>query len=259
MKLLRACLTLIPVIALSGCLEYDEDVTVNADGSGRIQMDIAVLADFIDDEQLKEFKIEFKQIEEELRKRPEIAHAHLNIELKEQLVHFLYDIGVKDYKFLGALSAQALAKGSVGALSAGIQFEELEKGRIKYHRILNADAGQAIRSRVQKLSATRAIRAKKEELEDCFATYRFHAPTVIACSEPGKRTKKTVEWRFPLEFDLKFNVQNTPNLEAEFSLASHSWLWLVAALAVIASGLFWFKSFWAKGGLRRLAKQSGAL
>jgi hypothetical protein len=66
-------LAILPFIALSGCLEYNENITVNKNGSGRLQMDIGVLADFIDEAQLKEVKEDFKKAEKDLRAHPEIT------------------------------------------------------------------------------------------------------------------------------------------------------------------------------------------
>lgn len=275
MSRVRNLIALIPVVILSGCLEYNEDITVNSDKTGRIQMDIAVLADFFDKEQIEEIREELKEAQEEFRKHPQITHADFAVKLKSDMYHFMYDIGVKDYKFLEDLTADQLSSsGTLGFNSldnSGIYFETLENGNIIFHRTLGTDSQQVVRSRMTKLGLKSRvnswmtklrskIKGKKSNEDDPFegrfATYRFHGPKIIKASEPGQLSRRSVEWKFPIEFN---GVSQKSDLQAEFSLNGTTWWMIAAALAVFASGLFWFKSFWARGGLRRLARGTGAM
>ncbi|MDF1661634.1 MAG: hypothetical protein P1V97_07665, partial [Planctomycetota bacterium] len=209
MSLLRNCLALIPVLVLSGCLEYNEDITVNSDKTGRIQMDIAVLADFFEDDQIKEIKEELKQAQEELKKHPEITHVDFSVKLKKDMYHFMYDIGVKDYSFLSELTASNInGAGALGFDSlnnSGVRFETLENGNIIFHRSLNANAQQVVRSRMTRLGLKTRVtswltkmrskikKAKSDEddpFANRFATYRFHGPKIIQASEPGQMSRR---------------------------------------------------------------------
>jgi hypothetical protein len=171
------------------------------------------------------------------------------------MYRFLYDTGVKDHKFIGRLLASSAQKVSAlnGTLNnTAIEFETLENGNVLYRRLLSADAKRRIRS-MQALMNLKRTKKDNDGFKGRFATYRFHAPKLLTGSEPGTVGRGTVEWRFPIEF----KNQSTGPLEAEFSMKSQSWLWTAAILMIVASALFWFRSFWARGGLRKVAKSSG--
>lgn len=261
LKSLGQYLCLFGVVLLCGCLEYNEDVTVHSNNQATLATDFGILAEFMDDDDLAEVREELKELEEELKRCPEIVEAKCGVEIRGEMVHMLIMARVSHYKYVGKVS-------SLTQSESGISFEDLGEGRMRYSRHFDSDDNslnrvrRRVKSRVkakyQQLKAQKAASVKKLDEQQFFMTFRFHAPTVFEANEPGAVSGGTVEWKFPIEFDGQNNDPSV--LTAEFSLSSQTaWIWWVIGAIVAFLSLSWLKGQWANGGLRKVAKATGAM
>jgi hypothetical protein len=236
---------------LMGCFEYAEDVYVHADGSGRIKIDRSYASGMLDEDDIAGMRDELEETKAELEELEQVTRVDIDDFKDDDMYHFVFDIHVKDYKFLSKLleyeeESHADMEGhrAFASSTSGIQFQELEDGQIRYRRVLDPAAAQ---SRARNQRATTSAQAgdgedpATEMFKDKFFTYRFHAPTINS----GDETTSEVEWKFPVMPQTE-DEEPPAVLEATFSMKSgSSLLWvLIGGGVFILFALGWLKGKW---------------
>lgn len=211
MNTVRSLALLLPLLALGGCLDYTEEVTVNRDGTGRLRTEVAVLAEFMTDEDAAEMRRGLDEAARELATHPDVSKVEVDDRREGLKHHFVFDIHAKRYQAL-----PDIVNGQ-----DWLRFEELEGKQLRYVRVLDEggssaahassgrhmpDVGKAddvARSLVERALQRRLWKvldaktpAEEEEL-DFHVTFKLHAPKVVASN--GEVSGGAATWRYRLE------------------------------------------------------------
>lgn len=210
MNTVRSLMLLLPLLALGGCLDYTEEVTVNRDGTGRLRTEVAVLAEFMTDEDAAEMRQGLDEAAAELAKHPDVSKVEVDDRREGLKHHFVFDVHAKRYQAL-----PDIVNGQ-----DWLQFEELEGKQLRFVRVLDeggssakayatsgrrmADVGRAddvaralVGRGLLRRAEKRGVNALAEEELDFHVTFKLRAPKVVASN--GEVTGGEATWRYRLE------------------------------------------------------------
>lgn len=212
MNAVRSLVLLLPLL-VSGCLDYTEEVTVNRDGTGRLRTEVAVLNEFMTDEDAAEMRAGLDEAARELATHPDVSKVEVADRREGLKHHFVFDIHAKRYQAL-----PDIVNGQ-----DWLQFEELEGKQLRYVRVLDEggssaayassgrrlpDVGRAddkARALIERATARRLLKslagaktpADEDEELDFHVTFKLNAPKIV--NSNGEITGGGATWRYRLE------------------------------------------------------------
>ncbi|MCO5166568.1 MAG: hypothetical protein M9894_09405 [Planctomycetes bacterium] len=244
MTTLRA-LALLPLVLLAGCLDYTEEVFVQRDGSGRMRTEVAVLAEFLTDEDVAEMRQGLEEAAAALRQDPDVTKVEV-ADRRQGLKHaFLLDVSTRTY--------EALPR--VMQAEDWLRLDAREGKRLGYVRLLDDGGSAAALARAgrrtpdvgraddlaRRFAGKAGVRAPQDEQPEFHVTFRLHAPKVVKTN--GEVAGGVTTWRWRLE---DFEGQAPPQLEAEADLSGPSFLLPVALALGLGVPLLWLRRKWQR-------------
>lgn len=188
-RFILIALAMMVVLALSGCINFKEELWLNADGSGKFSIDIGMSQSLIDmakgsgTDPFADFKKEFEN------KDPLVK----NVSSKEysdkvggqDMKHYVVTMEVTDMvKYM-----EQQSKSSDGTLK--ISLKKLENGNYSFTQTLNMGGSGDITGGVDPKSL-------QTFLKDMFWTVVVHVPSVVSADKTAKVSGATVEWAIPI-------------------------------------------------------------
>lgn len=220
---IRAGLLLLSCLLFSGCFEFTQEFWINADGSGRVLMDIAV-KDITDPKAQQnantaqgkpsEFERNMAEAKERLSKDPNIKSVQMNQFVQDGMRHTVFDIECKDITLFSKTmneNAKQVANtsntnGKVatnGAQEATSQtmvpvIQKLPNGNYSFTSNLEKND----KSKKSKPASNQMEQMTQKWVEKIFEgryyTVRLHAPKVISSNGQVNSTSNMVEWKIPI-------------------------------------------------------------
>lgn len=246
------CLVLLPLVLVGGCLDYTEEVFVGRDGSGRMRTEVAVLNEFLTEEDAAELRAGLEDAAKQLGQHPDVSRVQVADRREEHKHHFVLDVTTKSYEALPrVMNAQDW-----------LRFEALEGKGLRYVRVLDEGGGSAAayasagrrlpdvgraddvaRALVGRSFARRAERRGVAALDsdelDFHVTFRLHAPKVVKSN--GEAASGVATWRWRLE---EFEDSAPGRLEADLDLSGPSFLLPVVAAFSVGFVFLWLRRKW---------------
>jgi len=210
----KRALNLLPLllscILLSGCFEFKQEYWINADGSGRVLMDIGIVQiDQGNKNTRKQDSSEFEKNMQEARQRlsadPNIKRVSMSQETRDGMLHTVFDIECRDMtKFNEAMRKSAekarenSPSGEVGQADDAMTpiIEKLSNGDYSFKMKLERNKGK------KPDSNPAAERIAEQWMQNLFAgrffTVTLHAPKISESNGQTNATSNLVEWKIPM-------------------------------------------------------------
>lgn len=259
----RRAFLFLPILALAGCFEYTEELSLRKNGSARLVTDISVLDDLVDPDELPGLREKIRQGLEDLRQSPDILEAEFEDFTSDAMHHFVFRIAARDARwFEGSHLDNALFALRDDLGGKPYRFEELEDGRTRVTRSFDTD--QSRLSAKQRLQTARAKRTgvlgdgfnPDNPFEDKFFTFVIRAPKILKATEGSELGSSEARWRYALDDD---EAEIPAELSVEYKLQTLGWLAWAGIFALIGGLMLWFRSFWSRGMLRKSLRKTGIL
>lgn len=249
------CLVLLPLMLVGGCLDYTEEVFVGRDGTGRMRTEVAVLNEFMTEEDAAELRAGLEDAVRQLGQHPDVSKVQVADRREDHKHHFVLDVTTKTY--------EALPR--VMNAEDWLRFDALEGKGLRYVRVLDeggsaaayASAGRRLpdvgraddvavsliqkalpRFTQKKLGVT--TQQDEDEL-DFHVTFRLHAPKVVKSN--GEAASGVATWRWRLE---EFEDSAPGRLEADLDLTGPSFLLPVVAAFSLGCVFLWLRKKWRR-------------
>ncbi|HEX8459392.1 MAG TPA: hypothetical protein VF656_19020 [Pyrinomonadaceae bacterium] len=269
-RLLILALLFAACTLLSGCFEFRQEFWINPDGSGRILMDIGIqqMGNSNEGAQKRvpsEFEKNMREANERLSKDPNIKSVKMSQEMRDRMLHTVFDIECKDLtKFSESMRESArksVPSGKVGQAQESMApvIEKLPNGDYAFR--MSMERGQ------KKPASNHQMNRIAEQMVERIFAGRFwivtlHAPKVTETNGQLNATSNLVEWKIPMTQiaaeklpykELNARVQ-MPSIVSpqrwmpELTSASSGWgtrhyaVLGIAAMLLLAAGLLLFKS-----------------
>ncbi len=250
----RWVVALLALLTLTGCLDILQEIWIQADGSARVVVDLAVPKQLLGllktqgPDPFAELREKVRATEAELKKDPDVVKFEFRELDDGAQYHLIYDLTVRDATRLGALQKQAMASAAEsqqGAAEKGFGFHIERIGSGQY--VFTQQLGELKAGPEQGESPEDAVKSKLAQqmalamFANNYFTVRVHGPLVTETNGRLNEQKDTVEWKYSLAM-LMGGAEKT-ELRAVVQAGPPLWLWplvlgvptLVLVLAVMAA------------------------
>jgi hypothetical protein len=239
MNTARAALLFVMGIMCTGCLELTQEIWVNADGSGRMKLDIslpqglmAMAAEAEGGNPFAENQAEYDQLKAHPEQVPNLRSLDHSEYVEGEFHHFVIELEVEDVTLLPETMEALQARTSVADEDSGETGEIASPNDMRLER-LGRDRMLFVQTLVDEsmVSATGTAEPGMEEMEAAsqaflasmfagkFYTVRVHAPRISSANGTVDEAAQTAEWKIPLGDVM--SQQAPRELRAEIELASH--------------------------------------
>jgi hypothetical protein len=253
---MRAALCLLALalpFATAGCLDYSEDVHLNANGTGTFVMAWGAPEEaFEEPGEVEGITETLKEVAEQFKQHPEVTATEVKQWAKGGKQHFSLAIDTKSWEAIPTLFDAAEDSVLCSDGQGPIQLTKLEGTRVRFVRVLSDAEESRVRVRAGTLwtkvkgqtnAAPQASLPTAADERSFDFTFRVHAPKVVSAT--GLISGGTASWTFPFD-DFADNDGIPAQLTAELDTAGSSWLFPIAALAGLGLGFCWLKKKWDK-------------
>lgn len=225
MKHLRLLL-LLPVLMLSGCIDFAQSLWVNEDGSGRLQFSIGL------SEQLmkttgaltadKDLCSEFYRDKEQLKQQPGIRSVEMQHHSEAGVYYCILDISVDDFQKLNQLQAETLKDTQTTRetkdYAANFLLKRNDDGTGAFTQRIRNQLGERKRDPRTSIDAQMEHIAKTVMAQMVTGKYwvvTLHAPVISKTNGILSDDKKTVTWKIPF-YDLLISEDYSLEMQADF-------------------------------------------
>ena len=246
MSLLKYILVITVLLCFSGCIDYLEEIWINADGTGKLKIDLGVAESFVSlgknfgmEDSSQDMSKQYLKRKEEIERNPNVQKVDFKDFSAGDMHHFVFEIDVKDIFKVGELTkllemSQMDTEGQQGnSGKSEIHIEKLQNGNIQFVQIFKSEQNplsqQSDSSKVPNDSLGQAMAASM--FGDKGITIRVHGPKVVSSNGQADEQRKMVEWKISL-VELSKNSFNR-ELKAEIELP-HSNALLITIVVVVA-------------------------
>lgn len=220
MTLLRALALAVPLLALTGCFDFLEEIWINADGSGRVRIDVGITTALfalggsrMKEELESEFKAEAERARQTAADDEDVKKITLETREEGGLLHVVYDIEVRDVTRLPEIQRKLLessdrlrASQREASMNLDFRIEETDEG----YRFVQA-FGKGAEGSAERLAEQMAA----VMFADKGLTVRLHGPQFAAHNGKLSEDGKTVEWHLPFSKLLASGGSVPEELRAE--------------------------------------------
>jgi hypothetical protein len=217
MRMLRAGLVLVLAAACAACLEVTQEVWVNADGSGRLQMDIAVAEALMamaqeseDGGSLQATLASYDKLKADPGRIGNLRSIDHREYTEGGLHHFVIEVEVDDVTLLpetldeisrlSAADGEPLKESDELATPSDMRFERLDDGRLLFVQSLVTEDAQAAGK--EQANDEELDEASRAFLSSMFAgkyyVIRLHAPAVNSANGQLAEDGGSVQWKIPM-------------------------------------------------------------
>lgn len=241
MQILRIGL-LTASLFLAGCIEILEEVWINADGSGRIRIDIGMSEAIFSmgkkekgKDPLGDVNKDFEKTKSDIEKHPNIKHTDFRQHTDAGVRHFVFDIEVTDPAILNDLQ-KAIYLGERDTLKkadpekikpmegAELHVEKKSDGTILFIRRFGPPGTE---------TADSLDREGGELFRSAGYTVRLHAENILSSNGTIDESGKTVEWKIPIDH-LMAGKAFRKELRAEIGPAGvNRQMWVIAGVLLV--------------------------
>jgi len=245
---------LLALLTLTGCLDILEEIWIQADGSARVVVDLAVPKSLLallktkEPEPFADLREKVKAAEVELKKDPDVVKFEFRELDDGAQYHLIYDLTVRDATRLGELHKRAMtsaAESQKGAGSKGFGFRIERTGSGQY--VFTQQLGELKAGPEQGEAPEDAMKSKLAQqmalamFANNYFTVRVHGPLVTETNGRLNEQKDTVEWKHSLS--ALMGGAGKTELHAVVQAGPPLWLWplvlgvplLVLVLAVVGA------------------------
>lgn len=191
----------ISLFFLTGCIEVREEVWLNADGSGRIVVDIGIHNDEIwtgdkpFDEVVRETRQEMEQDLEKKRqmieKVPGVRKAATS-RYYGDIDHFMYDIDLSDLHGITEVYKGIADEQVEDPSEWKIYIEDLGGGNMLFRQVFIGDVDD-------KGTDITAEVLSSDDSDDKYYSIKLHAPVIVSSNGVIGEGRTVTEWRIPFE------------------------------------------------------------
>jgi len=195
-KALLAALVAAMPLVLGGCFEIKEEIAINADGSGRIVIDIGVdkTGDQSSPEQKAKDEAKSKKQKEDLEKDPNVTKVEMKRFKEGKLDHESMDVSVKDVTKLGAVLDKI--KDPKSKSEDVFELKKLPNGNYSFVQTFGRKTPPAD----AKEPTPEQKKAQKEQIEKIMGDHKVElkltGPSIV--SSNGTNKGATAEWSVKL-------------------------------------------------------------
>lgn len=220
MTLLRALALAVPLLALTGCFDFLEEIWINADGSGRVRIDVGITTALfalggsrMKEELESEFKAEAERARQTAADDEDVKKITLETREEGGLLHVVYDIEVRDVTRLPEIQRKLLessdrlrASQREASMNLDFRIEETDEG-YRFVQAFGKGAGGSAERLAEQMAAVM--------FADKGLTVRLHGPQFAAHNGKLSEDGKTVEWHLPFSKLLASGGSVPEELRAE--------------------------------------------
>jgi hypothetical protein len=234
----RWLLALLALLTLTGCLDILEEIWIQADGSARVTIDIAVPKSLLDllkakeKEPFADLRAKAQAAEAELKKDPDVVKFEFREFDDGGQYHLIYELTVKDATKLGEVQSRAMARAAESRKGAdakdfGFHIERTSGGQYVFTQRLGepkagTEDGESPEDAVKSKLAQQMAQAM---FANNYFTVRVHGPAILETNGRLNEQKDMVEWKYNLAA-LMGGAEKT-ELRAVVQAAPPYWLWAV--------------------------------
>lgn len=188
-------------LALASCINVEQDIWINEDGSGRVKMDMGVSKQMM--EMVKGLgegaegadPFDTAEQKKKLEANPNVKSVKVETKEGEKFTHFIYDIELKDITKLDEVQDGLFEDGPVGGGGEGpesdLKIVKLDNGNYHISAKLEGDTPPAGEGGPDEA----ALAMMKQMFGDSAFTIRVHGPPV---KHNGKLEGDAASWSLPL-------------------------------------------------------------
>jgi len=230
-------LSLLLCLPLVGCLDVDQELWVNGDGSGRMKIVIGLHEQLMlmqgrssNDSTCRSF-FEEKEL---MEKREGVESAEYKSYKEGGVFYCSADIKVSDYLQLKTLQDASLKASSIDVYRDSFLREfslnNLEDGRGFFRQHVSNHAGDASKQNFQAHAEQFANTIMGRMMTGRYWSVRLHTPGILEASGTISEDNKTVSWRVPL-YDLLIDEHYAFDMQARFEVNvpwyKKIWNWMI--------------------------------
>lgn len=240
---LRLLLALLPLFTLTGCFDVLEELWLNPDGSARLVVDLGVPRSLSGLSQLAGGKDLLAQVREkqeateaEVRQDPNVTELVSRTYEKDDQVHLVYEVSVKDATKLPDTYRKIFQKAAQREQATPVDWDfrlERDGGDYVFVRRFapaGADAAKATDSDAEDPAQKAAREVAKGLAKAMFVNTHFtvivHGPGILETNGTVNEKKDTVQWKVPFS-ELMDPPAAGRELRAVVSGGEPLWLWPV--------------------------------
>lgn len=235
MRIARRALAFVSLLFLAGCIEVSQEIWINADGSGRLKMDIGFseallsFAQQAEKNPLNEFRTQAAQKQEELKKDPNVKNVTFSERKESGTQFFTYDVEVRDVTKIAAVQ-KAVAPGDMPGAAAGegapgapkaedFHIEKLPSGNVSFRLKMESPGGMGGEEGASPEQDQMAKAMMASMFGDKAITVKVHGPRIVTTNGKLDAAKTTAEWRIPLVELASAKKGTVTEMTAEVELA----------------------------------------
>lgn len=199
-----------------GCIDVQQDIWINADGSGRAVVDIGIskqaesmMSGAIEgitselggdgESSGNPFDMDLEKEKAKIEADPRVTRADVKKTTDDKYTHFIYDMDVTDITQIDKILEDVM---SDGPLSAGGDDSPAPEAEFKIEKLDNGNfqltakmEGEAPPEEAGEAGGAAMAAMMAQMLGDAAFTFRVHAPAV---SHDGKEVDEAIVWSIPL-------------------------------------------------------------
>jgi len=241
-SMIAAVSSILCAFVLSGCVEIDEDIRINEDGTGQIKVEISVyrdevigyptsVEDTIEDTR-KQMREEMEEKQKNLKKAAYVSDVDIQRYYGENIDHFVYDVTVNDFSALNAVFKEII-RDHMGDMEWKINITRARNRNMLFQQTF---ASQEEDEKRKDLTAS-ALSSK--DPNEKYYTVKLHASRIISSNGKISKDGKSVEWKIAMksfESDIPYEIK----LEAlipRYAVSLGLILGLIAVFVLILGGV----------------------
>ena len=254
MKWLRFVLICAALFCFSGCIDYLEEIWINADGSGKLKVDMGIAETFVSmgksfgmEDSSNDMQKQYLKKKEELEKNPNVQKVDFKDFTQGDMHHFVFDIDVKDIFKVGELTrklemSQMETQGQQDtAGKSEVRIEKLPNGNIQFVQLFKGEKKESSSQGMPMGEQGDSSGVNYDSMGQAMAmsmfgdkgvTIRVHGPSIVSSNGKIDDEKKMVEWKIGLAEMSKGSFSKELNAEIELSHSSNALM--ITIIVVVA-------------------------
>ena len=221
--ILRMFLVVMATLSLGGCMEFSEEIWINADGSGRVKVDIGLSQAIAAMAMSKGGGEGFCSPEEVSKeKHPNVVSQETQVRNEGEMVHCVIDTHVKDFREIAEVQTMPMDDGD-DKLDSVFVIEDLGDGVARFrHRMVPKEKKEEKKKEALKGTKEAMDAMMAKAFEGRYITITLHAPAIHS-NQGGEVNPEgtTVSWKMPF-YDLVAN-DRALDAQAEVKYAFTTW------------------------------------
>jgi hypothetical protein len=190
------------IITATGCFEMSEELWLNADGTGRVLIQLKVsegllaMANDGDDAGTDEH---LKEAENELASDPDVEDVSTKEFSEAGMRHFEFDILVKDYLKIPEIYKRISESSETNsAFGAEFKLVDLGKGKVRFRQHYTGEGSEDEDAEYDEAGEELGKAMAAAMFADKYITVTVHAPKIDSSNGIINEDKDTVTWKLPL-------------------------------------------------------------